>query len=112
MLDSEMVPKIGGFGIAKMVSDEENSTNSKMVGILGYIAPENAYSVELTVAMEFFCRKMLVDPSFEEGLEIVFWVRKNLQRSNNFLCFLDEEISVWDVEEQWKALKLVDLALQ
>ncbi|MCD9644294.1 hypothetical protein HAX54_032476 [Datura stramonium] len=56
---------------------------------------------------------MPVDPSFEEGLDIVFWVRKNLQRSsNNFLCFLDEEINLWDVDEQWKALKIVDLALQ
>ncbi|XP_060203974.1 LRR receptor-like serine/threonine-protein kinase GSO1 [Lycium barbarum] len=122
MLDSEMVPKIGDFGIAKIVSDDENSTNSKIVGTLGYIAPENAYSVQLTeksdvysygvLLLELFCRKMPVDPSFEEGLDIVFWVRKNLQRSNNFHCFLDEEISLWDVEEQWKALKIVDLALQ
>ncbi|CAN4089480.1 unnamed protein product [Withania somnifera] len=122
MLDSEMVPKIGDFGIAKMVSDEENSTNSKIVGTLGYIAPENGYSVQLTeksdvysygvLLLELFCRKMPIDPSFEEGLDIIFWVRKNLQRSNNFLCFLDEEISLWDVEEQLKALKIVDLALQ
>ncbi|WMV20807.1 hypothetical protein MTR67_014192 [Solanum verrucosum] len=122
MLDSEMVPKIGDFGIAKMVSDEENSTNSNIVGTLGYIAPENAYSVQLTeksdvysygvLLLELFCRKMPVDPSFEEGLDIVFWVRKNLQRSNNFLSFLDEEIRLWNVEEQWKALKIVDLALQ
>ena len=55
---------------------------------------------------------MPVDPSFEEGLDIVFWVRKNLQRSNNILSFLDEEIRLWNVEEQWKALKIVDLALQ
>ncbi|MCD9642694.1 hypothetical protein HAX54_029601 [Datura stramonium] len=117
-------PKIGDFGIAKIVSDyDENSTNSKIVGTLGYIAPENAYSYHLTeksdvysygvLLLELFCRKMPVDPSFEEGLDIVFWVRKNLQRSsNNFLCFLDEEINLWDVDEQWKALKIVDLALQ
>ncbi|MCE5166540.1 hypothetical protein HAX54_021507 [Datura stramonium] len=119
-----MEPKIGDFGIAKIVSDsDENSTNSKIVGTLGYIAPENAYSYHLTeksdvysygvLLLELFCRKMPVDPSFEEGLDIVFWVRKNLQRSsNNFLCFLDEEINLWDVDEQWKALKIVDLALQ
>ncbi|KAM3381725.1 hypothetical protein P3S68_007298 [Capsicum galapagoense] len=122
MLDSEMVPKIGDFGIAKIVSDEENSTNFKIVGTLGYIAPEHAYSVQLTeksdvysygvLLLELFCRKMPVDTSFEEGLDIIFWVRKHLQRSNNFFCFLDEEISLWDVEEQWKALKIVDLALQ
>ncbi|CAN4085641.1 unnamed protein product [Withania somnifera] len=124
MLDSEMEPKIGDFGIAKIVSDsDETSTNSKIVGTLGYIAPENAYSVELTeksdvysygvLLLELFCRKMPVDPSFEEGLDIVFWVRKNLHTSNkHFLHFLDEEISLWEVEEQWKALKIVYLALQ
>ncbi|PHT87586.1 hypothetical protein T459_09692 [Capsicum annuum] len=124
MLDSDMEPKIVDFGIAKTVSDsDENSTNSKIVGTLGYIAPENAYSVQLTeksdvysygvLLLELFCRKMPVDPSFEEGLDIVFWVRKKLHRTNNnFLCFLDEEISLWHVEEQWKALKIVYLALQ
>ncbi|KAH0704808.1 hypothetical protein KY290_019830 [Solanum tuberosum] len=124
MLDTEMEPKIGDFGIAKTVSDsDENSTNSKIVGTLGYIAPENAYSVQLTeksdvysygvLLLELFCRKMPVDPSFEKGLDIVSWVRKNLHRSdNNFLHLLDEEISFWYIEEQWKALKMVYLALQ
>ncbi|XP_016490225.1 uncharacterized protein LOC107810020 [Nicotiana tabacum] len=123
MLDSEMEPKIGDFGIAKIVSDsDENASKSTIVGTLGYIAPENAYSAQLTeksdvysygvVLLELFCRKLPVDPSFEEGLDIISWVRKYLQRSNNFFCFLDEEIRLWDAEEQWKALKIVDLALQ
>ncbi|MCD7452265.1 hypothetical protein HAX54_016031 [Datura stramonium] len=84
MLDSAMEPKIGDFGIAKIVSDsDENSNKFHNSWTLGYIAPENAYSVQLTeksdvysygvLLLELFCRKMPVDPCFEEGLDIVSW---------------------------------------
>lgn len=53
-----------------------------------------------------------MDPCFEEGLDIVSWTRKNLQENDECICFLDEEISYWDGDEQLKALKLLDLALE
>lgn len=82
---------------------------------------ENAYSIALTekcdvysygvILLELLCRKLPVDPSLEEALDIVSWIR-NLQKSSDCYCCLDEEIRFWDVEEQSKALRLMDLALQ
>ncbi|KAJ7965269.1 Leucine-rich repeat receptor-like protein kinase [Quillaja saponaria] len=102
--------------------DVLHRTRSTIIGTLGYIAPENAYSTQLTekcdvysygvILLELLCRKLPVDPCFEEGLDIVSWTKKKLQDSDECLCFLDEEISYWDKEEQQKALRLLDLAVE
>ncbi|XP_062074837.1 leucine-rich repeat receptor-like protein kinase PEPR1 [Humulus lupulus] len=124
LLDSELEPKLGDFGTARiLVSDSEtSSTRSAIVGTLGYIAPENAYSTRVTekcdvysygvILLELLCRKMAVDPSFEEGLDIVSWTRKSLEENSDCLCLFDEEISHWEESEQQKALSLLDLALE
>ncbi|KAL2556288.1 Leucine-rich repeat receptor-like protein kinase PEPR2 [Forsythia ovata] len=124
LMDSELEPKIGDFGTAKLDSDiDESSTVSEIVGTLGYIAPENAYSTRLSekcdvysygvILLELLCRKLPVDSSFEEGLDIASWVRKNLQsNSSDFLSCFDEEIQCWDLEEQRKALDLMDIAIK
>lgn len=83
---------------------------------------ENAYLTRLTekcdvysygvILLELLCRRLPVDPCFEEGLDIVSWTKKNLQENDDCICFLDEEINYWDRDEQQKALKLLDLALE
>lgn len=54
---------------------------------------------------------MPVDPCFEEDKYIVSWTRRKLQENDESICFLDEEINFWDGEDQLKALKLLELAL-
>lgn len=83
---------------------------------------ENAYSTRLTekcdvysygvVLLEMLCRKLPVDPSFEDGLDIVSWTRRNLEENEEYICFLDEEFSFWTDDEQQRALALLELALQ
>ncbi|TYI14617.1 hypothetical protein ES332_A08G133400v1 [Gossypium tomentosum] len=114
LLDSELEPRIGDFGMAKLVSDEDSSsTRSAIVGTLGYIAPEkcDVYSYGV-VLLEMLCRKLPVDPSFEDGLDIVSWTRRTLEENEEYICFLDEEISLWTDDEQQRALALLELALQ
>ncbi|XP_020574152.1 LOW QUALITY PROTEIN: uncharacterized protein LOC110020406 [Phalaenopsis equestris] len=128
LLDSEMEPKIGDFGISKLMdsascSSDLSSAKSSIVGTLGYIAPENGYSTRLNekidvfsygvVVLELLCRKMSVDPSFEDGVDIVTWMNTNLQNAKNLdlLHFLDEEIWYWMDNEKANALKLLELAM-
>ncbi|KAH6813580.1 hypothetical protein C2S51_022598 [Perilla frutescens var. frutescens] len=123
LLDSEFEPKIGDFGAAKLDSDvDENQTVSTIIGTLGYIAPENAYSTKLTdkcdvysygvTMLELLCRKLPVDPSFDEGLDIVSWVRMIVHGDDNHFSCLDEEVKYWEKEDQQEALVMMDLALQ
>ncbi|KAL2226896.1 receptor-like protein kinase [Sesamum indicum] len=123
LLDSDLEPKIADFGAAKMEPDsDESPTVSAIVGTLGYIAPENAYSTRLTdksdvysygvILLELLCRKLPVDPSFGEGLDIISWVRKVVHGYNDYFCCLDEEIQYWEKEDLHEALQMMDLALQ
>lgn len=62
--------------------------------------------------LELLTRKFPVDPSFDEGLDIVCWVRMKVHGYDDHLDFLDEEIKYWESEDQQEALVMVDLALQ
>ncbi|CAA6655893.1 unnamed protein product [Spirodela intermedia] len=111
LMDSELNPKIGDFGMAKLLDGSDAGlTMSSIVGTLGYIAPENGYSTRITeksdvysygvVLLELLCRKRPVDPTFEDGVDI----------ETSPFFFLDEEISWWTEQEKLRALKLLDLA--
>ncbi|KAK2633963.1 hypothetical protein Ddye_028755 [Dipteronia dyeriana] len=82
---------------------------------------ENAFSTRLTeksdvysygvVLLELLLRKMPVDPSFEEGMDIVSWTRKKLLENDDSIFFLDKEINYWESDDQRKAPTLLELAL-
>lgn len=105
-------------------SYENASLKSSCFFCLVFIIPttENAYSTQLTekgdvysygvILLELVCRKMPVDPQFEEGLDIVAWTKKNLRNDDAYIYFVDQEIYYWDRSEQLMALKLLELALQ
>ncbi|XP_022737253.1 receptor protein-tyrosine kinase CEPR1-like [Durio zibethinus] len=123
ILDSEFEPKIADIGMAKLACDlDSSSTRSAIVGTLGYIAPENAYSTRLTekcdvygygvILLEILCGKLPVDPCFEDDLDIVSCTRNNLLENEEYVCFLDKEISLWLNDKRLKALDLLELALQ
>lgn len=65
------------------------------------------------VVLELLCRRLPVDPSFEDGVDIVRWIKSNLQNSDEWIPLdcLDEEIWYWVEDEKAKALKLLDLAI-
>jgi len=66
------------------------------------------------VLLEILCRKLAIDPCFEDEHDIVSWVRAKLQDKSDdsyLFSFLDEEIEYWEDEERIKAVKLLELAL-
>ena len=84
---------------------------------------ENGYSTRLTeksdiysygvVLLELLSRKMPVDPSFEDGVDIVTWMRSRLNTADWEIIFesLDEEITYWVENDREKALGLLELAM-
>lgn len=47
-MDPELEPKIGDFGMAKLLLDSDSSsTRSRIVGTLGYMAPGVLHSTKL-----------------------------------------------------------------
>lgn len=91
--------------------------------MLHHFCTEHGYSTRLSeksdvysygvVLLELLCRKMPVDPAFGDGVDIVTWMRSNLNQADhsNIMRFLDEEIIYWPEHEKAKVLDLLDLAM-
>ncbi|RVW14583.1 Receptor-like protein kinase [Vitis vinifera] len=86
LLDSDMEPHISDFGIAKLLDQSSSlSPSVSVVGTIGYIAPENAFTTTKSkesdvysfgvVLLELITRKRALDPSFMEETDIVGWVQ-------------------------------------
>ena len=85
--------------------------------------PEHGYSTRLTeksdvysygvALLELLCRKMPVDPSFGDGVDIATWVRTKLKQADHSSIkgLMDEEIMYWPEYEQEMALDLLGLAV-
>lgn len=84
---------------------------------------EHGYSTRLSeksdvysygvVLLEILFRKMPVDPSFGDGVDIVAWLRSNLKQEDRYsiISHMDAEIIHWPDDEQTMALDLLDLAV-
>ncbi|KAK4489579.1 hypothetical protein RD792_005391 [Penstemon davidsonii] len=72
LLDGEMNPKIADFGLARFVPDETQVNASRVVGTIGYVAPEYRMHGQFSVKSDVFSFGVLV-------LEII-----SGQRNNNF----------------------------
>ncbi|KQJ97980.1 receptor-like protein kinase isoform X1 [Brachypodium distachyon] len=93
LLDKDMVPHISDFGIAKIIDQSPAAPQTTgIVGTIGYMAPEMAFSTRSTiefdvysygvVLLELITRKMALDPSFPDNLDLVSWVSSTLNEGN------------------------------
>ncbi|CAN0901973.1 Probable LRR receptor-like serine/threonine-protein kinase At1g56130 [Linum grandiflorum] len=54
LLDSELVPKISDFGLAKLYDDKKTHISTRVAGTIGYLAPEYAMRGHLTEKADVF----------------------------------------------------------
>ncbi|XP_057819601.1 L-type lectin-domain containing receptor kinase SIT2-like [Cryptomeria japonica] len=87
LLDSELNGKLGDFGLARLYEHNENSQTTRVVGTLGYIAPELIHTGKASPATDVFsfgifllevaCGRRPVDPSLQlSQVVLVDWVRE------------------------------------
>lgn len=85
LLDSEMNGKLGDFGLAKLYEHGANPSTTRVVGTLGYLAPETTRSGKATTMSDVFsfgalmlevvCGRRPVEPKASpEELILVDWV--------------------------------------
>ncbi|XP_019157233.1 PREDICTED: L-type lectin-domain containing receptor kinase S.4-like [Ipomoea nil] len=103
LLDSEMNGKLGDFGLAKLYERGENPGTTRVVGTLGYLAPELTKTGKPSTSSDVFAFGALV-------LEIVCGRRPIEQKA------LPEELIlvewVWDKWQQGAILEVVDPRLK
>ncbi|VAH71536.1 unnamed protein product [Triticum turgidum subsp. durum] len=102
LLDSEMNAKISDFGLAKIFSSNNTEANAtrKVVGTLGYMAPEYAFHGLFSIKSDVFSFGVLT-------LEILSG-KRNSHECGNFINILGHAWQLFE-EESW--VDLIDTAL-
>ncbi|XP_057836128.1 L-type lectin-domain containing receptor kinase IV.1-like [Cryptomeria japonica] len=117
LLDSDFNGKLCDFGLARLYEHNEYSQTSRVVGTLGYIAPELIHTGKASPATDVFsfgvlmlevaCGRRPVDPSLEPAQTVmVDWVRQ-LHATGSLMDAADPNLGGIYVEvEMERVLKL------
>ncbi|XP_050384558.1 putative serine/threonine-protein kinase [Argentina anserina] len=103
LLDENFMPKVGDFGLSKLLREDHSHISTRVAGTMGYLAPEYAISGRLTRKSDVYSFGVLL-------LEIV-----SGRAIVNFDMELGEQFLVQKAWESYKAdklLQLVDPTLQ
>ncbi|GAU32796.1 hypothetical protein TSUD_152450 [Trifolium subterraneum] len=122
LLDSELVPKISDFGLAKLYDDKKTHISTRVAGTIGYLAPEYAMRGHLTekadvfsfgvVALELVSGRPNSDSSLEgEKMYLLEWAWQ-LHEKNCINDLIDSRLSEFNTEEVQCLVKLALLCTQ
>ncbi|TVU05676.1 hypothetical protein EJB05_48849 [Eragrostis curvula] len=125
LLDKDMVAHISDFGIAKLMDQSTSAPQTTgIVGTIGYMAPELAFSTRSciqsdvysygVVVLELLTRKMAVDPSFPNNLDIVSWVSFMLNGTDQIESVCDPDLmeEVFGTVEMEEVRKVLSVAIR
>ncbi|KAK4278108.1 hypothetical protein QN277_016000 [Acacia crassicarpa] len=104
LLDDDLQPKIADFGLARLFPDDKSHLSTRIVGTLGYTAPEYAIHGKLSEKADIYSYGVVV-------LEIISGQKCTELRldSHDAGAFLIQK--AWKLYEEEKHLELVDKAL-
>jgi serine/threonine protein kinase len=118
LLDSELNGRLGDFGLARLYDHSENPRTTRVVGTLGYIAPELLYTGKATprsdvfsfgvLLLEVVCgRRPVILSEDAERMNLVEWAWE-LYTEDRLLEASDPKLEKGrsDVGEMEKVLKL------
>ncbi|XP_031273166.1 probable LRR receptor-like serine/threonine-protein kinase At1g29720 [Pistacia vera] len=117
LLDWELNAKISDFGLAKLKEEENTHISTRVVGTIGYMAPEYALWGYLTekadvysfgmVALEIVCGRSNASYWAQNGCVCLLDWTFNLQQKGNLMEILDPKLEYkFDKEEAERMVKV------
>ncbi|KAL0009152.1 hypothetical protein SO802_010654 [Lithocarpus litseifolius] len=109
LLDSDLIPKLSDFGLAKLYDDKKTHISTRVAGTIGYLAPEYAMRGHLTekadvfafgvVALELVSGRPNSDSSLEEEkIYLLEWAWQ-LHENHREVDLADSNLSEFNEEE-------------
>ncbi|XP_019094737.1 PREDICTED: probable LRR receptor-like serine/threonine-protein kinase At1g56130 [Camelina sativa] len=122
LLDSELVPKVSDFGLAKLYDDKKTHISTRVAGTIGYLAPEYAMRGHLTektdvyafgvVALELVSGRKNSDENLEEGKKYLLEWAWNLREKSRDSELIDDELKEYNMEEVKRMIGIALLCTQ
>ncbi|KAH6798344.1 Concanavalin A-like lectin protein kinase family protein [Perilla frutescens var. frutescens] len=116
LIDRDMSPRLGDFGLARLYDHGKNSHTTKVVGTIGYIAPELIRTGKASTSSDVFaygillleiaCGRGAVVYEAHRNVILVDWVAECMQMGNIFDAVDAKLSSVYVVEEMELVLGL------
>lgn len=122
LLDKELVPKIGDFGLAKLFPDTVTHISTRVAGTMGYLAPEYALLGQLTKKADIYSFGVLtleiisgrsISKSVWGGdlKDLLEWAWK-LRVEDRLLEIVDPELEGYPEEEVLRFIKVALVCTQ
>ncbi|KAH0895282.1 hypothetical protein HID58_057711 [Brassica napus] len=122
LLDSNLVPKVSDFGLAKLYDDKKTHISTKVAGTVGYLAPEYAMRGHLTektdvyafgiVVLELVSGRGNADESLEGEKRYLLEWAWNLHEKSHEVELIDRELTEFNVEEVKRMIGIALLCTQ
>ncbi|KAF3442838.1 hypothetical protein FNV43_RR16756 [Rhamnella rubrinervis] len=103
LVDKDFTPKLGDFGLSKILIDNKSHISTRVAGTLGYLAPEYAMSGRLTRKSDVYSFGVLL-LEIVSGREVVVF---DMEHGENYLVQ-----KAWEAHSTNKHLQLVDPILE
>ncbi|KAF3669003.1 putative leucine-rich repeat receptor-like serine/threonine-protein kinase [Capsicum chinense] len=122
LIDENLHPKIGDFGLAKLFPDNITHVSTRVAGTIGYLAPEYALLGQLTKKADVYSFGVLVleivsgrsssNAAFgEDLLVLVEWTWK-LREEGRLLDLVDPELTEYPEAEVLRFIKVALFCIQ
>ncbi|XP_074570775.1 leucine-rich repeat receptor-like tyrosine-protein kinase PXC3 [Curcuma longa] len=122
LLDSHFNPLIRESEIAMLLDPSKGTASiSALAGSFGYIPPEYAYTMQVTVSgnvysfgvvlLEILTSKLPVDEIFGEGIDLVKWVHSASERGETPEQIMDARLSTYSFAWRKQMLAVLKIAM-
>ncbi|KAL7248861.1 hypothetical protein ACSBR1_011110 [Camellia fascicularis] len=122
LLDSDLIPKISDFGLAKLYDDKQTHISTRVAGTIGYLAPEYAMRGHLTekadvfgfgvVALEIVSGRLNSDSSLQDDKIYLLEWAWNLHENKHEVELVDANLSEFNEEEVKRVIGISLLCTQ